>query len=120
VSPQQTAHYQILHLIETKSEISQRDLAKALGVSLGKTHYLLKALLGKGLVKMDNFRRSDNKLAYAYVLTPEGIAARLELARNFLRFKESEYEALRGEIDQLKQELGNGVLPNTPEQAGAE
>jgi EPS-associated MarR family transcriptional regulator len=66
-------------------------LARALGVSLGKTHYLLKALLDKGLVKVNNFRRSDNKLAYAYLLTPSGIAAKLDLTRAFLRLKEDEY-----------------------------
>jgi EPS-associated MarR family transcriptional regulator len=106
MTPQQAAYFQILRLIESRSEISQRELAKALGVSLGKTHYLLKALLEKGLVKADNFRRSDNKMAYAYILTPAGIVAKLELASAFLHSKESEYEAVWQEIVRLREELG--------------
>ena len=85
--------------------MSQRELARRLGVSVGKTHYLLKALLEKGLVKMDDFRRHGNKLAYAYLLTPSGIATKLSLTKSFLRHKEAEYQSLRGEIDQLREEL---------------
>lgn len=101
----ETAHFRILRLIEERPEISQRELAGILGVSLGKTHYLLKALLDKGLVKMGNFRRHDNKLAYVYKLTPSGIAAKLSLTREFLDHKEAEYLALHREIAQLRQEL---------------
>jgi EPS-associated MarR family transcriptional regulator len=103
--PREVAHCRILRLIEAQPEISQRELARALGVSLGKTHYLLKALLEKGLVKAHDFRRSDNKPACAYLLTPAGIAARLELTQAFLRHKEAEYLAAREEIAQLKREL---------------
>lgn len=99
------AHFRILRLIEERPEISQRELAGELGVSLGKTHYLLKALLDKGLVKMANFRRHDNKLAYMYKLTPSGIAAKLSLTREFLDHKEAEYLALHSEIAQLRREL---------------
>lgn len=99
------AHFRILRLIEERPEISQRELAGELCVSLGKTHYLLKALLDKGLVKMGNFRRHDNKLAYMYKLTPSGIAAKLSLTREFLQYKEAEYQALHHEIAQLRQEL---------------
>lgn len=106
MTPTESAHYRILRLIENQPELSQRGLAQALGVSLGKTHYLLKALLQKGLVKADNFRRSDNKVAYAYLLTPAGIAAKLELTRAFLRYKEGEYEAVSQEIFRLRRELG--------------
>jgi EPS-associated MarR family transcriptional regulator len=105
MSPSETSHLRILRVIEQHPEISQRELARELGVSLGKTHYLLKALLQKGLVKANNFRRSDNKLAYAYFLTPPGIAAKLELTRAFLRYKEAEYELVRDEINRLRQEL---------------
>lgn len=105
MTPRETAHYRILRLIEERPNISQRELARALGVSLGKSHYLLKALLEKGLVKVNNFRRSDNKLAYAYLLTPSGIAAKLELTRAFLRLKEAEYQAAREEIERLRKEL---------------
>lgn len=105
MTPREAAHYRVLRLIEEQPEISQRELSRALGVSLGKTHYLLKALLDKGLVKADNFRRSDNKLAYAYLLTPSGIAAKLDLTRRFLRLKEDEYRAAHEEIGRLRQEL---------------
>ncbi len=101
----ESAHFRILRLIEERPEISQREVARILGVSLGKSHYLLKALLDKGLVKMDNFRRHDNKLAYIYMLTPSGIAAKLSLTREFLEHKEKEYLALNGEIAQLRREL---------------
>lgn len=101
----ESAHFSILRLIEERPEISQRELARILGVSLGKSHYLLKALLDKGLVKMGNFRRHDNKLAYVYKLTPSGIAAKLSLTREFLDHKEAEYLALRREIAQLREEL---------------
>lgn len=107
VTPREAAHYRVLRLIEEQPEISQRELARALGVSLGKSHYLLKALLDKGLVKANNFRRSDNKLAYAYLLTPNGIAAKLELTRAFLRLKEVEYQSARDEIERLRKELGD-------------
>ena len=100
-----TAHWRLES--EEQPEISQRELARALGVSLGKSHYLLKALLDKGLVKANNFRRSDNKLAYAYLLTPNGIAAKLELTRAFLRLKEVEYQSARDEIERLRKELGD-------------
>ena len=83
-------------------------------MSLGKTHYLMKALLEKGLVKANNFRRSDNKLAYAYLLTPSGIAAKVELTRAFLRYKESEYQAAREEIERLKRELTAATKERTP------
>lgn len=108
MTPREAAHYRVLRLIGEQPEISQRELARALGVSLGKTHYLLKALLDKGLIKASNFRRSDNKLAYAYLLTPHGIAARLELTRAFLQLKEAEYLATRDEIERLRKELGAG------------
>jgi EPS-associated MarR family transcriptional regulator len=109
VKVNETAYFRILRLIEEHPEISQRELARVLGVSLGKTHYLLKALLDKGLVKMDNFRRHDNKLAYAYMLTPSGIAAKVNLTRDFLYHKEAEYLALHGEIALLRRELEANV-----------
>ena len=120
VTPREAAHYRVLRLIEEQPEISQRELARVLGVSLGKTHYLLKALLDKGLVKADNFRRSDNKLAYAYLLTPSGIAAKLELTRAFLRLKEAEYQAALGEIERLRRELDVTAPPAESAVAGAD
>lgn len=85
--------------------MSQRDLAGVLGVSLGKTNYCMKALLDKGFIKILNFRSSRNKLAYAYLLTPAGIAAKAELTARFLKFKMDEFERLQNEIKSLKQDL---------------
>lgn len=118
MTPREAAHYRVLRLIEEQPEVSQRELARALGVSLGKTHYLMKALLEKGLVKANNFRRSDNKLAYAYLLTPSGIAAKLELTRAFLHLKEDEYRAAHEEIERLRRELG--AAAGVVEAAGTE
>ena len=111
VTPREAAHYRVLRLIGEQPEISQRELARSLGVSLGKTHYLMKALLEKGLVKANNFRRSDNKLAYAYLLTPKGITAKLELTRAFLRLKEGEYQSALEEIARLRKELQEAADP---------
>ena len=99
------AHLELLRLLEHHPEYSQRQLAAALGVSLGKTHYLLKALLGKGWVKARNFQRSNNKLRYLYVLTPHGVRQRMQLTRSFLARKEREYEMLNSQITLLRQEL---------------
>ena len=98
-------HYKVLKLIESRPEISQRDLAKELGISLGKTNYCLKALIDKGWVKANNFKNSNNKLAYFYVLTPTGLEQKAIITRNFLQRKMQEYEALKQEIEQLKQEI---------------
>lgn len=99
------AHLDLLRLLAQHPEYSQRQLAAALGVSLGKTHYLLKALLGKGWVKAKNFQRSDNKLGYLYVLTPQGVRQRMQLTRSFLARKEREYEMLNSQITMLREEL---------------
>lgn len=101
----ETAQLRILQILVQEPGISQRRLAERLGVSVGKTHYLLKALLEKGLIKVDNFRRSDRKLAYLYLLTPRGIETKLRLTRAYLARKGAEYEALREEIAALRSEL---------------
>ena len=100
-----SAHLELLRLLEQHPEYSQRQLAVALGVSLGKTHYLLKALLGKGWVKAQNFQRSDHKLGYLYVLTPQGVRQRLQLTKSFLVRKEREYQMLKNQIVMLREEL---------------
>ena len=97
-------HFKLLKLIESNPAIQQREMAKAMGVSLGKANYCLQALVQKGLVKMDNFRRSDNKLAYSYLLTPSGIEEKTRLTVNFLKNKLAEYEVIRNEIEELRQE----------------
>lgn len=88
-------------------------MAEALGVSLGKTNYCINALLNKGLIKVQNFRKSQNKLAYAYLLTPAGISAKADLAAKFLRQKMAEYEMLRLEIDALKNETERQARPSS-------
>lgn len=100
------AHLKVLHLLQQQPELSQRQLAEKLGVSLGKANYLLRALLEKGSIKARNFRTSQNKLAYAYVLTPQGIAQKAAMAQGYLQRKTAEYEALRSEIESLKREIG--------------
>ena len=101
----QSADLELLRLLEQHPEYSQRELSRELGLSLGKTHYLLKALLDKGLVKAQNFRRSGNKIGYLYVLTPSGVRRRLQMTQAFLVRKEHEYESLRGQIAALRREL---------------
>lgn len=91
-----------LDLLQDDPAVSQREMAQRLDVSLGKVNYCLRALLAKGLVKAQNFKNSQNKLAYAYVLTPAGIKARADLTAEFLRVKVREYESLRLEIERLK------------------
>ena len=103
------ARLAVLRLLQQRSDISQRELSSALGLSLGKTHYVLHALLDKGLVKAGNFRRSDNKLAYAYVLTPSGLREKIRLTRAFLSRKEAEFEQMRHLIATLKDELPEEV-----------
>ena len=104
----EAARLAVLRLLEQRPDLSQRDLSEALGLSLGKTHYVLHSLLDKGQVKAGNFRRSDNKLAYAYVLTPRGLREKLRLTKAFLLRKEAEFEQLRRTIATLKNELPKG------------
>ncbi|NYT84343.1 MarR family EPS-associated transcriptional regulator [Pollutimonas harenae] len=106
------SHLKVLRLLESNPGLSQRDLADELGVSLGKTNYCIKALLNKGLLKMQNFRNSQNKLAYAYLLTPAGIAAKAELTARFLKYKVIEYENLHKEIETLRRELAQTAVDN--------
>ena len=94
----------VLRLLDESPSRSQREVAQALGMSLGKANYVLRALLDRGLVKVQNFRNSQNKRAYAYLLTPEGVAAKAELTRHFLARKIEEYDALRLEIERLRAE----------------
>lgn len=101
--------YKLLKLIDANPAIQQREMAKVMGISLGKVNYCLQALVQKGLVKMDNFRRNDNKLGYLYILTPSGIEAKATLTVSFLKQKVAEYEAIRNEIEELRRDAGNGL-----------
>ena len=103
----QEAHFRVLRLLEINPKINQRDLASAAGLSLGKANYCIKALLEKGLIKVQNFKSNKRKLAYAYLLTPAGIAEKAVLTQRFLRRKIEEYEVLKAEIELLKQEASN-------------
>ena len=98
-------HFQLLKLIEQHPAWTQRQLAKSLGMSLGKTNYCLKALKEKGWVKWGNFSQNPNKLFYMHLLTPQGIAQKLSLTAHFLRRKEVEYDQLQAEIRALREEL---------------
>ncbi len=97
----------MLRLLDQRPELSQRELSEQLGLSLGKAHHVLHSLLDRGLVKAGNFLRSDNKLAYAYVLTPTGLLEKMRLTRAFLSRKETEFEALRQTIASLRDELAD-------------
>ncbi len=97
----------VLRALEANPELSQRQLAAELGVSLGGVNYALKALIERGFVKANNFRKSGKKAAYLYVLTPTGIAEKTSLAAAFLGRKLEEYEVLRQEIEALKGEVGS-------------
>ena len=98
-------HYKILNLLQDNPRISQRDLARELGVSLGKANYCLRALIERGWVKARNFQNSDNKMAYAYLLTPKGIEEKARVTVRFLKYKISEYEILKREISIMQREV---------------
>jgi EPS-associated MarR family transcriptional regulator len=94
----------VLRLLDESPRLTQREMARELDISVGKANYCLRALLGKGFVKVQNFRNSTNKRAYAYLLTPEGLAAKANLTRHFLARKREEYDALRLEVERLQRE----------------
>jgi EPS-associated MarR family transcriptional regulator len=100
--------YRVLRLLQTDPKLSQRDVARKLGISLGKVNFCLQALISKGWVKATNFKNSHNKAAYMYVLTPRGMEAKARLAVRFLVQKLSEYERLREEIEQIRREAERG------------
>ena len=99
---QEDVRFRVLQLLEANPELSQRDLADAVGISTGSAHYLINALVERGFVKMGNFSASDDKRRYAYILTPKGLAEKAALTGRFLSRKLEEYEALKREIEDLK------------------
>jgi len=99
-----SARYQLLKLLEAQPDLTQRELAQAMGVSVGKVNYCLKALLDVGLIKMENFKNSRNKAAYLYLLTPKGIEEKARVTKRFLRQKIEDYEKIRRELDELIEE----------------
>ncbi|MAZ21169.1 MarR family EPS-associated transcriptional regulator [Roseovarius sp.] len=108
---QEDTHFRVLRLLQENPEMSQRELAEVVGVSVGGMHYVLNALIDKGLVKLGNFTAAEDKRRYAYVLTPKGIARKASLTRAFLVRKMEEYEVLKEEIEALQLDLES----NTPE-----
>ena len=101
----QELEYRALKILEQQPDLTQRELAEQLGVSLGKTHYLVKSLIDVGWVKLDNFQRSDNKWGYAYLLTPRGIVEKAAITARFLVRKQREHTQLQEEIAQLQREV---------------
>lgn len=101
----ETTSYGLLKTLEENPSLSQRDLANRLGISLGKVNFCLKALVAKGCLKVNNFRNSENKLAYTYFLTPRGVEEKARMTVAFLSYKMQEYDRLRAEIEALKIEV---------------
>jgi EPS-associated MarR family transcriptional regulator len=101
---QEDTVFRVMRLLQDNPKMSQRELAQALGLSLGGVNYCLQALVDKGWVKMRNFQSNPNKRWYAYLLTPEGIAEKAGLTARFLKRKMKEYEDLKREIEGLKRE----------------
>jgi EPS-associated MarR family transcriptional regulator len=101
---QEDTHFRVLRLLQENPDLTQRELAERLGISVGGLNYCLKAMIERGLVKMRNFAQSKNKFGYVYVLTPSGIAEKAAITHRFLQRKMEEYEALKTEIQVLKEE----------------
>jgi EPS-associated MarR family transcriptional regulator len=97
-------HYKLLRMLAANPEMSQRDVARELGVSVGKVNYSLRALIRKGWIKATNFKNSNNKAAYMYLLTPRGIEEKASLSVRYLKIKMQEYERLKGEIEEMRRE----------------
>ena len=109
---QEEARFQILRFVHENPEISQRELSARLGVSLGAINYCLKALMDRGVVKIQNVNKSPNKVGYSYFLTPAGIAEKTLLTARFLQRKKLEYDALKKEIGELSTELDRAAREN--------
>ncbi len=100
-----------MRLLESNPDLTQREIAGHLGVSLGRVNYCLRALADKGMVKIKNFRNSNNKLGYLYLLTPRGVSQKVALTESFLKRKVREYEALKAEIEELEAEMSGIEQP---------
>ena len=101
--------YKILKILEANPEISQRDLARKLNISLGRVNFCLKALIEKGLLKATNFHNSNNKLAYMYLLTPKGLEEKSVITARFLKLKMLEHAALQAEIEELRKDANQTI-----------
>lgn len=114
---QEDTNFRILRILQENPDLSQRELASQLGMSLGGLNYCLNALIEKGFVKLSNFQQSRHKFKYVYILTPAGIAQKVALTGRFLKRKMEEYEALKAEIEALQAEVGGGALDAEVERA---
>jgi len=103
---QEDTYFRVMRLLQDNPDMTQRELAEKLGVSVGALNYCLKALIGKGWVKVQNFSQSKNKFGYVYLLTPGGIAQKAAITSHFLKRKMDEYDALKAEIAALQLEMG--------------
>jgi EPS-associated MarR family transcriptional regulator len=108
---QEDTYFRVMRILQASPDITQRELAKKLGVSVSGLNYCLKALIDKGWVKVQNFSNNKNKLGYAYLLTPAGVVEKASLTSNFLQRKMQEYKSLKQEIKQIKQELNHLSSP---------
>ena len=106
---QEDTHFRVLRLLQVNPEMSQRELAEVVGVSVGGIHYVLNALIDKGLVKLGNFTAAEDKRRYAYILTPKGMSEKSAITRKFLARKIQEYNSLKAEIDELTQEINDAA-----------
>ena len=95
----------LLDLVEQRRASNQREISSDLGISLGKTHYLISNLVNRGLIKIENFKHSKNKKGYVYLLTPKGLKQKLDITREFLKRKELEFNKIQNEIKELRKEI---------------
>jgi EPS-associated MarR family transcriptional regulator len=107
---QEDKYFRVMRILQENPDLTQRELAEKLGISVGGLNYCLKALMEKGLVKMKNFTNSKNKFGYVYVLTPTGMAEKAAITHLFLQRKMDEYEALKEEIEALKSDVANNEI----------
>lgn len=107
---QEETHFRIMRLLQDNPDLTQRELAARLGISVGSLNFCLNALIDKGFVKMANFQKSKNKFKYVYLLTPQGIAEKVTLTSRFLQRKMAEYDALKVEIEALKAEASKNQI----------
>ena len=110
---QEDNYFRAMRILQENPDLTQRELAEKLGISVGGLNYCLKALMGKGLVKMKNFASFKNKFGYVYELTPTGMAEKAAITRRFLLRKIDEYEALSAEIEALKSEVDETCIQGT-------
>jgi EPS-associated MarR family transcriptional regulator len=107
---QEDTRFRVLRALQDNPRLTQRELSERLGVSLGATNFVLRALMDKGAIKIRNFRGNTRKLSYAYILTPTGLAEKAALTARFLARKQKEYESLKAEIEAVSKELGQDAL----------